>query len=59
MHSGAAILWDVLEQEGVDVVFGYPGGAILPVYDALLDARIRHVLVRHEQGAAHMADGYA
>ena len=44
---------------GVTVVFGYPGGAILPAYDAMLDYPIRHVLVRHEQGATHMADGYA
>ncbi len=58
-RTGAQIVWDVLEQESVDVVFGYPGGAILPVYDALLDSRVHHVLVRHEQGAAHMADGYA
>ncbi|HEY6032655.1 MAG TPA: biosynthetic-type acetolactate synthase large subunit, partial [Kofleriaceae bacterium] len=48
-----------LHREGVEVVFGYPGGAIMPAYDALLDSPIRHVLVRHEQGAAHMADGYA
>jgi acetolactate synthase-1/2/3 large subunit len=46
-------------REGVSTVFGYPGGAILPAYDAMLDYPIRHVLVRHEQGAAHMADGYA
>jgi acetolactate synthase-1/2/3 large subunit len=52
-------LWATLEGEGVDVVFGYPGGAILPAYDALRKFPIRHVLVRHEQGAAHMADGYA
>ena len=58
-RTGAQIVWDALEQESVEVVFGYPGGAILPVYDALLDSRIHHVLVRHEQGAAHMADGYA
>ena len=48
-----------LEQENVEIVFGYPGGAILPVYDALNKTVIKHVLVRHEQGAAHMADGYA
>jgi acetolactate synthase-1/2/3 large subunit len=48
-----------LEQENVEIIFGYPGGAILPVYDALNKTSIRHVLVRHEQGAAHMADGYA
>jgi acetolactate synthase-1/2/3 large subunit len=58
-RTGAEILWDVLEREGVDVVFGYPGGAIMPAYDAMLKSSIRHVLVRHEQGAAHMADGYA
>jgi len=57
--TGAQILWESLVREGVDVVFGYPGGAILPAYDAMLDYPIRHVLVRHEQGATHMADGYA
>src|SRR6187455_242189 len=56
---GAHVLWDALRREGVEVVFGYPGGAIMPAYDALLESPIRHVLVRHEQGAAHMADGYA
>ena len=58
-RTGAQILWECLVREGVDTVFGYPGGAILPAYDAMLDYPIRHVLVRHEQGAAHMADGYA
>ena len=48
-----------LEKEGVEVVFGYPGGAIMPLYDALIDARFKHILVRHEQGAALAADGYA
>jgi acetolactate synthase-1/2/3 large subunit len=57
--TGAQILWDALVREGVNVVFGYPGGAILPAYDAMLDFPIRHILVRHEQGATHMADGYA
>src|SRR5687767_15379336 len=57
--SGAQILWESLVREGVTCVFGYPGGAILPAYDAMLDYPIRHVLVRHEQGATHMADGYA
>lgn len=57
--AGAQILWDCVAREGVDVVFGYPGGAILPAYDALLQYPIHHVLVRHEQGATHMADGYA
>jgi acetolactate synthase-1/2/3 large subunit len=58
-RTGAQIVWECLVKEGVDIVFGYPGGAILPTYDAMLDYPIRHVLVRHEQGAAHMADGYA
>jgi acetolactate synthase-1/2/3 large subunit len=58
-RTGAEILWDVLHLEGVDVVFGYPGGAIMPAYDAMLASKVKHVLVRHEQGAAHMADGYA
>ena len=57
--TGAEILWATLVGEGVETVFGYPGGAILPAYDALRKFPIRHVLVRHEQGAAHMADGYA
>jgi acetolactate synthase I/II/III large subunit len=57
--TGAQILWECLVKEGVETVFGYPGGAILPAYDAMLDYPVRHVLVRHEQGAAHMADGYA
>src|ERR671936_886602 len=57
--SGAQILWEALVREGVTDVFGYPGGAILPAYDAMLQYPIRHVLVRHEQGATHMADGYA
>ncbi|MFN8062367.1 MAG: biosynthetic-type acetolactate synthase large subunit [Vicinamibacterales bacterium] len=57
--TGAQILWESLVREGVRCVFGYPGGAILPAYDAMLDYPIRHVLVRHEQGATHMADGYA
>ena len=58
-RTGAQILWEALVREGVEVVFGYPGGAIMPAYDAMLEYPIRHVLVRHEQGAAHMADGYA
>jgi acetolactate synthase-1/2/3 large subunit len=57
--TGSEILWATLVGEGVETVFGYPGGAILPAYDALRKFPIRHVLVRHEQGAAHMADGYA
>ncbi len=57
--TGARILWECLEREGVTEVFGYPGGAILPAYDALKHSKIHHILVRHEQGATHMADGYA
>jgi len=57
--TGARILWECLEREGVKTVFGYPGGAILPAYDALRHSSIRHILVRHEQGATHMADGFA
>src|SRR5688500_12611094 len=60
-RTGAQIIWEVLQREGTKTVFGYPGGAIMPAYDAMLDYTdsIHHVLVRHEQGAAHMADGYA
>ncbi len=57
--TGASILWECIEREGVKHVFGYPGGAILPAYDALKHSKLHHVLVRHEQGATHMADGYA
>jgi len=57
--TGAEILWECVIREGVQVVFGYPGGANMPIYDAMLSYPIHHVLVRHEQGAAHMADGYA
>jgi acetolactate synthase I/II/III large subunit len=57
--TGAQILWECIEHEGVTHVFGYPGGAILPAYDALKYSKVHHVLVRHEQGATHMADGYA
>ncbi len=59
IKTGAQILWESLVREGVSTVFGYPGGAILPAYDAMLDYPIRHILVRHEQGATHMADGFA
>ena len=57
--TGAKALIQALEKEGTDIVFGLPGGANLPIYDALVGADLRHVLVRHEQSAAHMADGYA
>lgn len=57
--SGAEIFWECVVKEEVDVVFGYPGGAIMPIYDAMLNYPIHHVLTRHEQGAAFAADGYA
>lgn len=57
--KGTQILFKVLEQEGVDTVFGYPGGAVLDIYDELYRTNMRHILVRHEQGAVHAADGYA
>lgn len=57
--SGAEILLECLIREGVDVIFGYPGGQVIPIYDALYDSKIRNILVRHEQGAVHAADGYA
>jgi len=58
--SGAQIIWECLIREGVDTVFGYPGGTVINLYDALLDyPAVHHVLARHEQGACHMADGYS
>ncbi|MBO8137943.1 MAG: biosynthetic-type acetolactate synthase large subunit [Desulfotomaculum sp.] len=57
--TGAEALIKALQDEGVDTVFGYPGGAVLPIYDALYDSGLNHILTRHEQGAAHAADGYA
>ena len=57
--NGGQALIRALERQGVEVIFGLPGGAILPVYDPLIDSPIRHILVRHEQGAGHMAEGYA
>lgn len=57
--TGAQALIRALEHENVELIFGYPGGCILPAYDPLVDSDIRHVLVRHEQGAGHMAEGYA
>jgi acetolactate synthase-1/2/3 large subunit len=57
--TGAEIIWECLERLGVEHIFGYPGGAILPAYDAMTKYKIHHILVRHEQGATHMADGYA
>jgi len=58
-RTGAAIVWACLRAEGVDTVFGYPGGAVIPLYDALEGSGIRHILTRHEQGAAFAAEGYA
>lgn len=57
--SGAEIMCRILAEEGVTTVFGYPGGAILPFYDALRQSPIQHILTAHEQGAAHAADGFA
>lgn len=58
-YTGAEVLLKTLQEEGVDTIFGYPGGAVLPIYDALYDSDLKHILTRHEQGAAHAADGYA
>ena len=59
VYNGAKCVLDILVEEGVEVIFGFPGGSVLHLYDALLDSRIRHVLPRHEQGAVHAADAYA
>ncbi len=59
MVKGSAMILDALEKEGVEIIFGFPGGAVLPLYDQLYDAPIKHLLVRHEQAAVHAADGYA
>ncbi|MCG8441717.1 MAG: acetolactate synthase 3 large subunit, partial [Caulobacterales bacterium] len=59
-QTGAELVLRALVEQGVDTIFGYPGGAVLPIYDALHQSNsIRHILVRHEQGAGHMAEGYA
>src|SRR3984885_15725174 len=57
--TGTQSLIKTLKSEGVEVIFGLPGGAILPVYDPIIDSSIRHILVRHEQGAGHAAEGYS
>lgn len=57
--NGAMMLVEALKEEGVEVIFGYPGGAVLPIYDKLYDAGIKHILTRHEQGGIHAAEGYA
>ena len=59
MKTGAKILIEGLQREGVETIFGYPGGVVLPIYDELYDSSLRHILVRHEQAAAHAADGFA
>ena len=59
MVSGAELFVKALERENVEVIFGYPGGAVLPIYDSIYDIKIRHILPRHEQGAIHAAEGYA
>ncbi|MCX6693651.1 MAG: thiamine pyrophosphate-binding protein, partial [Methanomicrobiales archaeon] len=59
MRSGAKILIEGLQREGVETIFGYPGGSVLPLYDELYHSSLRHILVRHEQAAAHAADGFA
>ena len=55
----ANVILEALKREGVDTIFGFPGGVLLPLYDALYDSSIKHILTRHEQGAGHAADGYA
>ena len=60
LYSGAEIVFKCLEDQGVDTIFGYPGGAVLPIYDELKNfSSVKHFLVRHEQGAGHAAEGYA
>jgi acetolactate synthase-1/2/3 large subunit len=59
MKTGAKIIIEGLQREGVETIFGYPGGSVLPIYDELYDSSLQHILVRHEQAAAHAADGYA
>ena len=57
--KGTQILLKALEEEKVEIIFGYPGGAVLDIYDQLYKSNMKHILVRHEQGAVHAADGYA
>ncbi|MCB1542364.1 MAG: acetolactate synthase 3 large subunit, partial [Rhodoblastus sp.] len=58
--TGAEMIVEALKDQGVDTIFGYPGGAVLPIYDAIFHQnKVKHVLVRHEQGAGHAAEGYA
>jgi acetolactate synthase-1/2/3 large subunit len=57
--TGSKILLECLQREGVDLIFGYPGGTVINIYDDLMDSPIKHILTRHEQAAVHAADGYA
>ncbi|MBI5064416.1 MAG: acetolactate synthase large subunit, partial [Desulfatitalea sp.] len=57
--TGSQILMTILKEEGVDTIFGFPGGAVIDLYDEIMRAELRHILVRHEQGAVRAADGYA
>lgn len=59
LKSGAQLLVDAFLEEGVEYIFGYPGGAVLPLYDTFYNEQIKHILYRHEQGATHAAEGYA
>ena len=61
MHrkTGAEVIVDMVQHHGIDYIFGYPGGAVIPIFDAIFDSKVNFILTRHEQGAAHMADGYA
>ncbi|MFP4384215.1 MAG: thiamine pyrophosphate-binding protein, partial [Spirochaetia bacterium] len=59
LRTGAQVIVDIINQEGIDFIFGIPGGSAIPIYDALVDSSVKLVLTRHEQGATHMADGYA
>ena len=59
LYTGAEIVFKCLEDQDVEYIFGYPGGAVLPIYDELKSPTIKHILVRHEQGAGHAAEGYA
>lgn len=58
-RSGSELLVEALLKEGTELLFGYPGGAVLPLYDTFYDGKIKHILARHEQGAVHAAEGYA
>jgi len=57
--TGAQVIMEILKEEGVETIFGFPGGAVIDLYDELAKTDIKHILVRHEQGAVHAADGYA